>query len=94
MTADTDRKTALRLAAFAGFWLVALAARTLYCGDPNWPRKVACMAAFSVPTVLLMWVIQRLARYRIPWIIELFAMPIVLGCLVYVAIAIRGAQSG
>ena len=94
MTADTDRKTALRLAAFAGLWLVALAVRDLRRGDPDWPRKVAWMAAFSVPTVLLMWVVQRLARYRIPWVIELFAMPIVLGCMVYLAIGIRGALSG
>ena len=94
MTGETDRNTLLRLAAFAGLWLVALAVRNLRRDDPDWLRKLGWMAAFSVPTVLLMWVLQRLARYRIPWLVELFGMPVILGCVVYLAIVVRGALGG
>jgi hypothetical protein len=90
MPRDTDRSTALRLAAFAALWVVALSARSAYRADPRWAAKAGWMAAFAVPAVLLLWIAQRLARYRIPWLVELFAMPLVIGALVYAAVAARG----
>jgi hypothetical protein len=89
MSRETDRNTVLRLAGFAALWVVALAARTVQRGDPRWVAKVIWMSAFAVPAVLLLWIAQRLARYRIPWLVELFATPLVLGALVYAAVAAR-----
>jgi hypothetical protein len=83
------RNTIIRLACFAALWLVALVVRNAQRGDPHWMTKVAWMAAFSVPTVLILWIIQRLARYRIPWPIELIAMPFAIGALVTAAVAVR-----
>ena len=60
-------------------WLVALV------------TKVGWMALFAVPTILLLWVVQRLTKYRIPWPVELLAMPFAIGALVELAIAIRHA---
>jgi hypothetical protein len=55
--------------------------------------KVGLLFVFFVPTVLLFWLIQRAARYRIPWWVELFAIPIAAGSLVYATAAVRDLLS-
>jgi hypothetical protein len=86
---NAARDTFLRLACFAALWLIAFAVRGARRADPDWMTKVALLAAFAVPAVLLLWFVQRLARYRIPWLVELFAMPFAVGASAYAAIAIR-----
>ena len=89
MPQGAARNAIIRLTCFAGAWVIALGVRNSQRGDPNWMRKVAWMAAFAVPAVFLLWLMQRLARYRIPWLVEMFGLPFAIGALVYVAIAIR-----
>lgn len=93
MPNDTARNTIIRLTCFAAAWLIALSVRNSQRGDPNWMTKVAWLAAFAVPTVLLLWLVQRLARYRIPWLVELIGMPFAIGALVYLVLAIRDLVS-
>ena len=56
--------------------------------------KIGLFFAFLIPTVLLFWLIQRAARYRIPWLVELFAMPFTAGALMYAAAEVRGLLGG
>ena len=93
MPQEAARITIIRLTCFASVWLIALGVRNSHRGDPNWLTKVAWMAAFAVPTVLLLWLVQRLVRNRIPWLVELFGMPFAISALVYAAIAIRDLMS-
>jgi hypothetical protein len=91
MPHEAARRTVIRLACFAAVWLVALAAVNVQRGDSRWMTKVGWMALFAVPTILLLWLVQRLTKYRIPWPVELLAMPFAIGALVELAIAIRHA---
>ena len=84
-----SRQTLIRLTSFAGVWIGLMAVRLIQRGDAIWITKVGWMAAFAVPTIALMWLVQRLLRYRIYWLIELFTMPFAIGALIYVAIVIR-----
>src|SRR5687768_13779943 len=86
---DADRKTIIRLIAFAALWAVGMAVRFVWREDVNWVKETGVAVVFLVPTVLMFWIAQRLARYRIPWQIELFGMPLVLGALVYAVIVFQ-----
>jgi hypothetical protein len=79
----------IRLACFAALTLIALAFIELQEGTAKWYVIVGWAALFAVPTVLLLWLLQRIVRYRIPWFVELIGMPFALGGMIYVAVAIR-----
>jgi hypothetical protein len=89
VNAQAARGTMIRLVCFAALWLTVFGVRSAQRGDPLWLKKVAWMAGFAVAAVLILSQVQRLARYRIPWLAELFAIPFALGGLVYVVVAIR-----
>jgi hypothetical protein len=86
---DAARNAIIRLTCFAALWLIALGVRNVERRDPDWMLKVLLIAAFAMPAVLLLFLVQRLVRYRIPWLVEFFGMPLVIGGLVYAWIAIR-----
>jgi hypothetical protein len=69
--------------------LLAFALRLSKANDVNMFKKLGLFAAFAAPTVLVFWLIQRIARYRIPWLVELFALPFAVGGLVYAFIGLR-----
>lgn len=83
------RTTLVRLACFAAVWLIAFGVRLAQRSDERLLTKAGLFFAFLVPTVLGFWLIQRAARYRLPWWVELFAMPFAAGGLVYTAAAVR-----
>ena len=89
MPHEAARNTIVRLACFAALWLIAFAVRLSQRSDPRMMTKIGLFLAFLVPTVLLFWLVQRVARYRIPRLVELFALPFAAGALVYVAVEIR-----
>ncbi|HZZ44446.1 MAG TPA: hypothetical protein VFE58_16035 [Tepidisphaeraceae bacterium] len=89
MPQPAARISLIRLACFAAISLAALAFTELQEGAGQWYVIVGWAALFAVPTVLLLWLLQRVARYRIPWFVELIGMPFALGGMIHVAVAIR-----
>ena len=89
MSHEAARNTIVRLACFAGLWLVAFGVRLSQRNDPRMMAKVGLFLAFLVPTVLLFWLVQRAARYRIPWLVELFALPFATVAFLSAVVALR-----
>ena len=53
---------------------------------------IAKLGLLFIPVILAVlsfWLVQRLVRYRIPWMVELFALPFAVGAIVYAAVAVR-----
>ena len=89
MPDEAARNTIVRLACFAALWLVAFGVRLAQRSDPRMVTKLGLFAAFLAAAVLLLWLLQRLARHRFPWLVELFALPFAAGALAYAAVAVR-----
>src|SRR6266478_3250038 len=89
MIATPLTRTLARLLAFSTLWIAILAARSIRGGNPRALLYCAIFAAFLLPTIGVLLVAQRLARYRIPWPIEFLSLPFVAGAMIYVAAAIR-----
>jgi hypothetical protein len=70
-------------------WVLAFGVKEVQEDAPQWQTLVGWVAVFAVPTVLLLWLVQRTAQYRIPWLAELIGMPFAIGGIINVAIAIR-----
>jgi hypothetical protein len=86
--------TVARLAAFSAIWFALLAVRMIYRDDPRWALKLGLFAALLLPAVLVIWLGQWATRYRIPWPVELFAVPLVAIAFGYAAVVARNAMRG
>ena len=87
MAHEAARNAFVRLACFAVLWLTGFSVRMMQRNDPRMMAKLGLFFAFLVPAVLLLWLVQRAARYRIPWFVELFALPLTAGVLMYAVAA-------
>jgi hypothetical protein len=85
----TIRVDLLRLLGFSAFWVAALVVRMFYRQDPRWVLKAALFASFLVPSVLVLLLVRRHLRYRLPWIVEFFAVPFIAAGLAWAGVVIR-----
>jgi hypothetical protein len=83
------RKAAFRLTCIAIVWLLALGLTLEAEGSQRLGYTMVWMILFSIPAVAIMLIVQQLLRYRMPWLLEIVAMPFAIGGIVYLAIALR-----